>query len=317
MQAVVTLDFQHIPVLLKEIMQGLKPDPGDIIVDGTVGGAGHAHAIIPHILPGGRYIGIDKDPAAIAAATHILSEFGSSVTLVRSSYALVPEVLADLGIERIDGILFDLGVSSHQLDQPERGFSYMADAPLDMRMDPDGSLTAKDIVNQYSHEELTRILRTYGEERWASRIASYIVQERERSVISTTEQLVAVIKKAIPASARRTGPHPARRTFQALRIAVNDELTELENTLQRVIPLLNDKGRICVISFHSLEDRIVKQAFQEFAKGCICPPELPVCVCSRKPQIRIITRRPIEASQQELEVNLRARSAKLRIAEKI
>ena len=220
-------------------------------------------------------------------------------------------------MEPVDGILFDLVVSSHQLDIPERGFSYMADAPLDMRMDPEGDLTAQRIVNEYSQEELTRILRVYGEERWASRIAAYIVQERSRQKISHTEQLVTVIKKAVPAAARRAGPYSAKRTFHALRIAVNNELTELEETLQRIIPLLRKNGRICVISFHSLEDRIVKQTFLEFAKGCTCPPEIPICVCGKEAQLRIITRRPVEADREELEQNPRARSAKLRIAEKL
>jgi 16S rRNA (cytosine1402-N4)-methyltransferase len=237
--------------------------------------------------------------------------------LIRSNYKFTPEVLTSMNIDLLDGFLLDLGVSSHQLDLPERGFSYMADAPLDMRMDPDGTLTAHEIVNCFSHEELTRILRVYGEERWANRIATYIVQDRQRQEIAKTEQLVAIIKKAIPASARRTGPHPARRTFQALRIAVNNELSELEETLQRVIPRLRCGARICVISFHSLEDRIVKQIYNDFAKGCTCPPELPVCACGKQPQLRIMTRRPIEASKDEVENNPRARSAKLRVAEKL
>ena len=314
---VIALDFQHIPVLLKETLEGLNPHPGHVIVDGTVGGGGHALQIIQSILPGGYYIGIDKDPAAIKAAGKRLTPYQGSFTLVRSSYSQLPEVLAEMGIDQVDGMLFDLGVSSHQLDIPERGFSYMADAPLDMRMDPDGDLTAHQIVNQYSPEELTRILRTYGEERWASRIAAYIVQERKRQEIRNTDQLVNVIKKAVPAAARRTGPHPAKRTFQALRIAVNNELSELEDTLQRVIPHLRRGGRICVISFHSLEDRIVKQIFNDCAKGCTCPPEIPICVCGKEAQIRIITRKPIEAQKEELEVNPRARSAKLRVAEKL
>ena len=311
------LDFQHIPVLLRETLEGLSPSPGHVIADCTVGGGGHALAIIQRILPGGHYIGLDKDPAAIHAAEAKLKGYSGSVSLVRSSYACLPEILEQMELGLVDGILFDLGVSSHQLDVPERGFSYMADAPLDMRMDPEADLTAQQIVNQYSLEELTRILRVYGEERWASRIAAYIVQERSRQEISHTEQLVSVIKKAVPAAARRTGPHPAKRTFQALRIAVNNELTELENTLQRVIPHLRRGGRICVISFHSLEDRIVKQTFQDFAKGCTCPPEIPVCVCGKEAQLRIITRRPVEAGREELEKNPRARSAKLRVAEKL
>ncbi len=311
------MDFQHIPVLLKETLEGLNPNPGDIIADCTVGGGGHAFAVIERILPDGYFIGLDKDPAAIEAAGEKLREFEGSFSLIRSSYTRLPEVLQELGIGLVDGILFDLGVSSHQLDVPERGFSYMADAPLDMRMDPTAELTAKRIVNESSQEELTRILRVYGEERWASRIASYIVQERSRQEINNTEHLVAVIKKAVPAAARREGPHPAKRTFQALRIAVNNELTELETTLQRVVPHLRTGGRICVISFHSLEDRIVKQTFMDFAKGCTCPPELPICVCGKEAQLRIITRRPIEAGRKELEDNPRARSAKLRVAEKL
>ena len=311
------MDFQHVPVLLEETLEGLNPSPGHVIADCTVGGGGHALEIIQKILPGGYYIGLDKDPAAITAAGEKLKDFTGSFSLIRSSYTRLPEILQELGMEPVDGILFDLGVSSHQLDIPERGFSYMADAPLDMRMDPEGDLTAQRIVNEYSQEELTRILRVYGEERWASRIAAYIVQERSRQKISHTEQLVTVIKKAVPAAARRAGPHPAKRTFQALRIAVNNELTELEETLQRIIPLLRKNGRICVISFHSLEDRIVKQTFMEFAKGCTCPPEIPICVCGKEAQLRIITRRPVEADREELEQNPRARSAKLRIAEKL
>jgi len=314
---VAALDFQHTPVMLQETLEGLNPHPGYVIADGTVGGGGHALEIIKRIIPGGFYIGVDKDPAAIEAAKQKLVAYTNSFKLVRRSYGQLPQVLNEMGIDEVDGFLFDLGVSSHQLDIPERGFSYMADAPLDMRMDPDGQLTAQEIVNQYSREELTRILRVYGEERWSSRIAAYIVQERQRQEITSTEQLVAIIKKAIPAAARRTGPHPAKRSFQALRIAVNNELTELEETLQRVIPRLRRGGRICVISFHSLEDRIVKQIFQEFAKGCTCPPEIPVCVCGKQSLIRIITRRPLEASREELEVNPRSRSAKLRVAEKL
>jgi 16S rRNA (cytosine1402-N4)-methyltransferase len=316
-QVVDPLDFQHVPVLLEETLEGLNPNPGHVIADCTVGGGGHALEIIRKILPGGYYIGLDKDPAAITAAGEKLKDYAGSFSLIRSSYTRLPEILQELGMEPVDGVLFDLGVSSHQLDIPERGFSYMADAPLDMRMDPEGDLTAQRIVNEYSQEELTRILRVYGEERWASRIAAYIVQERSRQKISHTEQLVTVIKKAVPAAARRAGPHPAKRTFQALRIAVNNELTELEETLQKVIPHLRKGGRICVISFHSLEDRIVKQTFLEFAKGCTCPPEIPICVCGKEAQLRIITRRPVEADREELEQNPRARSAKLRIAEKL
>ncbi|MBO8136617.1 MAG: 16S rRNA (cytosine(1402)-N(4))-methyltransferase RsmH [Desulfotomaculum sp.] len=310
------MEFYHIPVLLEEVMEGLNLKTGGIYVDCTLGGGGHTAEILRRTAPNGKVIGIDQDPHALKAAERKLKEFSSRLITVKSNFIKLSAVLENLGIYGIDGILFDLGVSSPQLDNPERGFSYMHDAFLDMRMDPNNPLTAQKLVNELSADELTRIIKDYGEEKWAARIARYIVKEREKRAIKTTFELVEIIKKAIPAAARRSGPHPAKRTFQALRIAVNNELNILRDAFTQAVEALKPGGRLCVITFHSLEDRITKNLFKELAKDCICPPELPVCQCSTKSKIKIVTRKPITASERELVQNPRARSAKLRVAEK-
>ncbi|MBM7855931.1 16S rRNA (cytosine1402-N4)-methyltransferase [Desulfohalotomaculum tongense] len=310
------MNFYHVPVLLEEVMAGLNLKPGGIYVDCTLGGAGHSAEILRRTGPNGKLIGLDQDPHALKAAEQRLKEFGSRVITVRSNFSRLSAVLKELAVGPVDGILFDLGVSSAQLDNPERGFSYMHDAPLDMRMSPDNPYTAKELVNELSAEELTRIISEYGEEKWAKRIARFIVEERNRNPISTTFELVEIIKRAIPAGARRSGPHPAKRTFQALRIAVNDELNILESAFIQAVNALKPGGRLCVITFHSLEDRITKDLFKYLAKDCVCPPELPVCSCDKEREIKIITRKPVTASKQELEQNPRSRSAKLRVAEK-
>ncbi len=310
------MEFKHIPVLLGPCMENLAIRPDGIYVDGTLGGAGHASHILERLTTG-RLIGIDRDQDALAAAGRRLDALPGQKTLVQGNYSDIKQILRDLEIEKIDGALLDLGVSSFQLDNPERGFSYMQDAPLDMRMDQSGGMTAEDVVNSYDAKELTRVIRDYGEERWASRIADFVVRERKKRPIRTTGELTEVIRAAIPAKARRTGPHPAKRTFQAIRIEVNDELNQLERAVEAFCDVLAPGGRLCVITFHSLEDRIVKQTFQRRENPCICPPEFPVCVCGRKPDIRRITRKPITAGEEELETNPRARSAKLRVAEKL
>ncbi|SHF42111.1 16S rRNA (cytosine(1402)-N(4))-methyltransferase RsmH [Desulforamulus putei] len=311
------MEFKHVSVLLKESIEGLKINPRGIYVDCTLGGAGHSIEILRHLGPEGQLIGIDQDPAAIANAAEKLQGFAGQFRVVQRNFSQLKHVLDELAIPAIDGALFDLGVSSYQLDTPERGFSYMHDAELDMRMAPDQPFSARDLVNQLSEEELTDIIRRYGEERWAKRIASFIVAERKRQPITTTGKLVEVIKAAIPANARREGPHPAKRTFQALRIAVNHELDILSQAVQDAVEVLKPGGRICVITFHSLEDRIIKDTFKELANPCTCPPSFPVCACGRQPQIKIITGKPIEPSREEVKNNPRARSAKLRIAEKL
>lgn len=311
------MEFKHLPVLLNESVEGLKINPQGIYVDCTLGGAGHSLAILQQLEPTGKLIGIDQDPAAIANAAEKLQGFAGQFHAVKSNFYQLKQVLQELEIDLVDGFLFDLGVSSYQLDTPERGFSYMHDAALDMRMGPDQPTNARELVNGLAEAELAAIIRKYGEERWAKRIASFIVKERKNKPINTTGELVTVIKAAIPAGARREGPHPAKRTFQALRIAVNNELGILENSIKDAASVLKPGGRISVITFHSLEDRIIKETFKELAKPCTCPPAFPVCVCGKKPQIKIITRKPIEPSGEELTANPRARSAKLRIAEKL
>ena len=307
--------FHHVSVLLEECVTGLNIRPEGIYVDGTLGGAGHSCRIAERLTTG-RLIGIDRDPVALKAAGERLAPYGDRVTLVHSNFCRMASVLEDLGISGVDGILLDLGVSSPQLDDGQRGFSYMADAPLDMRMDGGDALTADTVVNTWSYEELKKILYEYGEERYAPAIASAIVRRRETAPIRTTLELVDVIRSAMPPAALREKQHPAKRSFQAIRIAVNDELNSVAKAMEDAIPLLNPGGRLAVITFHSLEDRIVKNAMAAAAKGCICPPEFPVCVCGRKPQVDILTRKPIVAAPQELERNPRARSAKLRICQK-
>ena len=287
-----------------------------IYLDGTLGGAGHSYEIASRLTTG-RLIGLDRDEVALAAARERLKPFSDRVTLVHSNFQALSAVLDDLGIAKVDGMLFDLGVSSPQLDDKERGFSYMADAPLDMRMDRSEGLTAYDVVNTYDQESLKRILYTYGEERYAPKIAAAIVKRRAEKPIETTLELAELIRAAMPPQALREKQHPAKRSFQAIRIAVNDELTAVERMLASAIDRLNPGGRLAVITFHSLEDRLVKSAMQEAAKGCICPKEFPVCVCGRTPKVKILTRHPIVADEAELAENPRARSAKLRVAERI
>ena len=308
-------EFHHVSVLLDECIEGLNIKPDGIYVDGTLGGAGHSYHIAEKLTTG-RLIGIDRDPVALKAAGERLSPFADRVMLVHSNFCRMGQVLQELGISGVDGILLDLGVSSPQLDDGSRGFSYMTDAPLDMRMDNGDALSADTVVNTWSYEELKRILYDYGEERYAPAIAAAIVRKREISPIRTTLELVDVIRSAMPPAALREKQHPAKRTFQAIRIAVNDELNSVSKAMDAAIPCLNPGGRLAVITFHSLEDRIVKNAMAAAAKGCICPPEFPVCVCGRKPQVTVLTRKPIVSGEEELERNPRARSAKLRICEK-
>ena len=309
-------EFHHVSVLLEECIQGLAIKPDGIYVDGTLGGAGHSSRIAAKLTTG-RLIGIDRDNVALEAAAERLRPFEDRVTLVHANFCDMDQALQGLGIDKVDGILLDLGVSSPQLDDGQRGFSYMTDAPLDMRMNGEDTRDARQIVNTWSYEELKRILYDYGEERFAPRIAAAICRRREQAPIETTLELVDVIKSAIPASALREKQHPAKRSFQAIRIAVNDELGAVETVMKKAVPLLNPGGRLAVITFHSLEDRIVKNAMAEAAKGCTCPPSFPVCVCGKKPQVRIVTRKPIVSGEEELERNPRARSAKLRICEKL
>ncbi len=309
--------FSHKPVMFDACMEALAIKPDGIYVDGTVGGGGHSYGIASR-LQNGTLIGIDQDACAIRAAGDRLSCFGPErVVLAQANFSQIGEVCRLHGVDAIDGCLLDLGVSSYQLDTPERGFSYQADAPLDMRMDRRRAKSAYEVVNGYSVQELKRILYEYGEERYAPRIAESIVRERALAPICTTGQLAALVKAAIPASAREGGHHPAKRTFQAIRIEVNGELDVIEPTLRSAVSLLRTGGRIAVITFHSLEDRIVKQTFAALATGCTCPREFPVCVCGKKPSVRILTKKPIEATDRELDDNPRARSAKLRVAEKL
>lgn len=311
------MEFSHVPVLYDHILRTLDMQPGAVFADGTLGGGGHSYGIAQCIGASGTLIGIDRDKDALAAASKRLAECSCTKHFVQSNYSNIKSILADLGIPALDGALLDIGVSSFQLDNPERGFSYMQDAPLDMRMNVDDSFTAEDLVNGYSKEELIRVIRDYGEERWAARIADFIVKAREEAPLTTTFQLVDVIKRAIPSSARRDGPHPAKRTFQAIRIEVNDELGQLTEAVEAYTDVLAPGGRLAIITFHSLEDRIVKEYFQKRLNPCTCPPDFPVCVCGKKTDIRKITRKPIEADKAELEVNPRARSAKLRVIEKL
>lgn len=311
------MEFNHKSVLLSETIEGLHIREGGTYVDATMGGAGHGYEICKRIGAGGRYIGIDQDEDAILAGTDRLREFGSRVSIVRSNYCDISLVLEQLCIEQVDGIVMDLGVSSYQLDTVERGFSYRFDAPLDMRMDTRQEMTARDIVNEYEERELFRMINLYGEDRFAKNIAKHIVQAREKKPIETTLELADIISGAIPMKCRKMTGHPAKKTFQAIRIALNRELDVLENTLHEMIKLLHSGGRICVITFHSLEDRIVKNIFRECECPCTCPPSFPVCVCSKKPEGRVITKKPILPSAEELEENPRSKSAKLRIFEKV
>ena len=309
-------EFRHVSVLLEECIEGLNIRPDGIYVDGTLGGAGHSSRIAAKLTTG-RLIGIDRDPVALEAAGKRLEPWKDRVTLVHSNFCEIASVLKQLNIDGVDGILLDLGVSSPQLDDGARGFSYMADAPLDMRMNNQDTLTAHTVVNTWPYEELRRILYAYGEERYAPQIASAICRRREAAPIETTLELVDVIRSAMPPSALREKQHPAKRSFQAIRFAVNDELGSVEKVMTDAVGCLNPRGRMAVITFHSLEDRIVKNGMAEAAKGCTCPPNFPVCVCGNKPKVKLVTRKPITSTQKELDENPRARSAKLRVCEKL
>lgn len=310
------MEFKHISVLFEETVDGLSVKPDGIYVDGTMGGAGHGRAVCERLSAKGRYIGIDQDEAAIRTGTERLEPYKDRVTIVRSNYADMVSVVHSLGIDHVDGIMLDLGVSSYQLDTVERGFSYREDAPLDMRMDQRQEMTAAHIVNEYSERELFRIIKDYGEDRFAKNIAKHICMEREKKPIETTLELAEIIKHAIPAKIRATGGHPAKRTFQAIRIELNHELSVLEDNLNGMIDLLNPGGRLCIITFHSLEDRIVKTLFKNAENPCICPPGFPVCTCGMESKGKVITRKPILPNEEELEKNSRSKSAKLRIFEK-
>ena len=310
------MKFKHIPIMLEAVLSGLNIKEDGIYVDGTLGGAGHSYEIARRLSDKGRLIGIDQDKDSIEDATERLKGF-QNINIVRNNYVNIRTVLGGLGIDKVDGILLDIGVSSYQLDNSERGFSYREDAPLDMRMDQSVVYTAQDIVNDYSEEELRRIISVYGEEKFAPRIAANIVKAREISRIETTYQLNDIIKESIPAAARRTGGNPSKKTYQAIRIELNKELTVLEDALEDMIDLLNSGGRLAIITFHSLEDRIVKNAFRTAENPCICPPEFPVCTCGRKSKGKVITRKPIVADEKELEINPRSSSAKLRVFERV
>lgn len=312
------MEFKHRPVLLEETIESLKIRPDGIYVDGTLGGAGHASQVCKRLSEKGRFVGIDQDDCALQAAGERLKEFGKNVRIdcVKSNYCQMKSVLENLGIDKVDGILLDIGVSSYQLDNAERGFTYREDAPLDMRMDQSSSFSAKDVVNQYDEMQLYRVIRDYGEEKFAKNMAKHIVAARQEKEIETTGELIEIIKASIPAKVRATGGHPAKRTFQAIRIEVNRELEVLQDSIDEMIDLLNDGGRLCIITFHSLEDRIVKNKFRENEDPCICPKNFPVCVCGRKSKGKVITRKPIVPSEQEVEENKRSKSSKLRVFEK-
>ena len=309
-------EFKHISVLLNPCIENLNISPNGIYVDGTLGRGGHSYHIASRLQEGGRLIGIDRDEAAIRAAGKRLEPFADRVTIVKSNYGEIRHVLDQLGIEKVDGILLDLGVSSYQLDTAERGFSYMADAPLDMRMDQEETQTAGDIVNEYSEDELTRVIRDYGEDRFARNIAKHICQARAQKRIETTGELVKIIQASIPMKIQKTGGHPAKRTFQAIRIELNRELTVIEEVIDTMIDCLNPGGRLCIITFHSLEDRIVKNKFRTAADPCTCPKNFPVCICGKKSKGFVVTRKPILPDEQEMSMNSRARSAKLRVFER-
>ena len=311
------LNFEHKPVLLEETLKYLDLKPGGVYIDGTLGGAGHSSEIIKRIIPGGILLGIDQDSNAISAARERLEAYKDNVIIVRDNFRNIKAIALDFGFKEVDGVLLDIGVSSHQLDEEERGFSYMHDGPLDMRMDADRDYNASDIVNNASEQELIRIISDYGEEKWAVRIAKFIIEERKNGRIETTFKLVDIIKRAIPAAARREGGHPAKRTFQALRIAVNDELEVLEQAVKDAVDILKPGGRLVVITFHSLEDRIVKTVFNNIERPCTCPPQLPICMCGKVPLLKVVTRKPVTAGEEELESNTRSKSAKLRAAERV
>ena len=310
------MEFSHQPVLLQETIENLKIKPEGIYVDGTIGGAGHAEEVCKRLSGSGRLIGIDQDADAIEAARSRLIQYKERVTILRGNYCNLTEMLEQEGIQSVDGILLDLGVSSHQLDDAERGFTYREDVPLDMRMDRRQALSAREVVNDYDERELYRIIRDYGEERYAQNIARHICRSRQEQPIVTTGQLTEIIRASIPAKARAAGGHPAKRTFQAIRIEVNRELEVLQDSLEGMIDFLNDRGRICVITFHSLEDRIVKNIFRKAENPCTCPPDFPVCVCGKKPKGIVVTRKPVVPSEEEMKTNTRSKSSKLRVFER-
>lgn len=311
------MKYEHTTVLLKETIEFLNIRPDGIYVDGTLGGGGHASKICEKLNPNGLLVGVDQDEIALKAAGERLLPYSNKKSFVHSNFSNIRNVINKLGLKYIDGIVLDLGVSSYQLDEASRGFSYMHDANLDMRMDRTQKFNAESVINEYEQEDLYRIIKEYGEEKWAKRIAEFIVRERKDKPIKTTGQVVEIIKKAIPSAARRDGPHPAKRTFQAIRIEVNNELGILERTIKEITDVLNTNGRICIITFHSLEDRIVKNVFKDLSTACKCPPEYPVCVCKGEQILKIITRKPVLPSDKEVENNPRSRSAKLRVAEKV
>lgn len=310
------MEFKHKSVLLKETIEYLNIRPDGVYVDGTLGGGGHAYEVCKRLSKKGRFVGIDQDEDAIKAATRRLSEFEDKIQIIRGNYCDMQEVLAEEGLVGVDGIVLDLGVSSYQLDDPTRGFTYRVDAPLDMRMDKRRDFTAKDLLNTYSEQELYRIIREYGEDKFAKNIAKHIVQAREKKKIETTGELTEIIKAAIPAKVRMSGGHPAKRTFQAIRIELNRELQVLEESLEDMIYLLNPGGRICIITFHSLEDRIVKNIYKKSENPCTCPSDFPVCVCGKQPLGRVVTKRPVVPTEEELAYNSRSKSAKLRVFER-
>lgn len=311
------MEFSHVSVLLNETIRELEIKPNGIYVDGTLGGAGHATEVCKRLGDGGRFVGIDQDEIAIATSTKRLEQFGDKVSVVRSNYSNMVKVIQDLGIDKVDGIVLDLGVSSYQLDTPERGFTYREDVDLDMRMDQRQELTAKDIINTYTEYDLYRIIRDYGEDKFAKNIAKHIVNNRLEKPINTTFELNEIIKNAIPMKVRKKGGHPSKKTYQAIRIELNKELDVLQNTLSDMIDLLNPGGRICIITFHSLEDRIVKSIFRNSENPCTCPPSFPVCMCNAVSKGKVITRKPILPSDEEMEVNSRSKSAKLRVFERV
>lgn len=311
------MSFNHVSVLLNETIEGLDINPDGIYVDGTLGGGGHAYEVCKRLSPKGRFIGIDQDGDALEAAKERLAEFSDVTSFVRSNYSEIDTILKDLGVSKVDGIVLDLGVSSYQLDTIERGFSYKENAPLDMRMDNRQSKTAATVVNEYSEFDLYRIIRDYGEDKFAKNIAKHIVMEREKSSITTTKELSDIIKASIPMKVQAKGGHPAKKTFQAIRIEVNKELEVLNESIDTMIEHLNPGGRLCIITFHSLEDRIVKTKFKNNENPCTCPPDFPVCVCNKQPKGKVVTRKPIVPSEEEIDFNKRSKSSKLRIFERI
>lgn len=311
------MEFHHVSVLLDECIDNLNIKPDGVYVDCTMGGAGHSKEIVKRLSKDGLFIGFDQDINAINTAKERLSEYSDRVKFVHSNFQNLKNELEKIGVYKVDGVLADLGVSSHQLDEADRGFSYMQDAPLDMRMDIRCSFSAYDVVNTYSEAELSKIIKDYGEDNWAKRIAKFIVEGRKEKNIETTGELVEIIKKAIPKKARIDGPHPAKRTFQAIRIEVNNELGVITEMIDDAASIMNEGGRICIITFHSLEDRIIKNAFRDLATDCICPPHIPICQCDKEALVKVITRKPILPTDKEIEENPRSRSAKLRVAERI